>query len=50
MALLEKAAGQGQAYAMYALGCINDVWMEHERAVEWFTKAGAYTLPLLSST
>ena len=38
MALLEKAAAQGNAYAMYALGCIHDVRMEHERAVKWFTE------------
>jgi len=50
VALLEEAAGQGHAYAMNTLGSIHRLREEHERAVEWYTKAGAYTRPLLSST
>jgi len=45
MALLEKAAGQGHAYAMYALGDIHDTRKEHEQAVEWFTKGAEAGLP-----
>jgi TPR repeat protein len=45
MGLLEKAAGQGHAYAMYALGGIHDVRKEHEQAVAWFTKAAEAGLP-----
>jgi TPR repeat protein len=45
MALLEKAAGPGHAYAMYALGSIHDVRKEHEQAVAWFTKAAEAGLP-----
>ena len=45
MALLEKAAGQGHAYAMYALGCIHAVRKEHERAVEWYKKGAEAGLP-----
>ena len=39
MAFLEKAAGQGHAYAMETLGSIYDVRKEYEQAVAWFTKA-----------
>jgi len=45
MALLEKAAGQGHAYAMDALGCIHDDWKEHEHAVAWYTKGAEAGLP-----
>ena len=45
MALLEKAAGQGHAYAMYELGSIHDVRKEHEQAVAWFTKSAEAGLP-----
>jgi TPR repeat protein len=45
MALLEKAAGQGHAYAMDALGCVYGVRQEHERAVEWYTKGAVAGLP-----
>ena len=45
MALLEKAAGQGHAYAMGALGNIHRVWKEYERAVEWYTKGAVAGLP-----
>jgi TPR repeat protein len=43
---LEKAAGQGHAYAMNTLGDVHDERKEHERAVEWFTKAAEAGLPL----
>jgi TPR repeat protein len=45
MALLEKAAGQGHAYAMSTMGCIHNVRKEHEQAVEWFTKGAEAGLP-----
>ena len=45
MALLEKAAGQGHAYAMNALGGIHRVRMEHEHAIEWYTKGAEAGLP-----
>ena len=45
MALLEKAAGQGHAYAMDQLGMIHNVRKEHERAVAWFTRAAEAGLP-----
>jgi len=45
LALLEKAAGQGHAYAMNALGSIHCVWNEHEQAVGWFTKGAEAGLP-----
>ena len=44
-ALLEKAAGQGHAYAMQKLGDIHHVRMEHEQAAEWFTKGAEVGLP-----
>ena len=52
MALLEKAAGQGHAHAMWTLGSVHVARQEFEQAVGWFTKgaeAGAYTRPFLSS-
>jgi len=45
VALLEKAAGQGHAYAMHTLGCIHGVWKEHERKVQWLTKGAEAGLP-----
>ena len=45
MALLEKAAGQGHAYAMNTLGNIHHVRKEHEQAVAWFTEAAEAGLP-----
>jgi TPR repeat protein len=39
VARLEKAAGQGHVYAMYALGRIHHVRKEYEQAVSWCTKA-----------
>jgi len=45
MALLEKAAGQGHAYAMHALGSIHRERKEHEQVVGWFTKAAEAGLP-----
>ena len=45
MALLEKAAGQGHAYAMFWLGQTHAKWEEHEQAMEWFTKAAETGLP-----
>jgi len=37
-ALLEQAAGQGHAYAMFQLGCIHDARNGHEQAVKWYAK------------
>jgi TPR repeat protein len=45
VALLEKAAGQGHVYAMFALGNIHRVRKEHEQAVAWWTKAAQARLP-----
>jgi len=45
VALLEKAAGQGHAYAMFHLGCIHLERQEYEHAVEWFTKGAEAGLP-----
>ena len=45
MALLEKAAGQGHAYAMDALGCIHNERTEYEQAVAWYTKGAEAGLP-----
>ena len=45
MALLEKAAGQGHAYAMWAIGHIHGNRNEHEHAVAWFTKGAEAGLP-----
>ena len=44
-ALLEKAAGQGHAYAMQILGSIHIVRKEHEQAVEWYTKGAEAGVP-----
>jgi hypothetical protein len=35
---------------MYAMAQIHKERKEDEHAVPWYTKAGAYTCPLLSST
>ena len=45
MALLEKAAGQGHAYAMSALGQAHADRKEHDQAMAWFTKAAETGLP-----
>ena len=45
MALLEKAAGQGHAYAMAVLGSVHRVREEHEQAVEWYAKGAEAGLP-----
>jgi len=45
MALLEKAAGQGHAYAMWSIAFILLQWMEQEQAVPWYTKAAEAGLP-----
>jgi len=45
VALLEKAAGQGHAYAMLSLGDIHRQWQEHEQAVGWLTKGAEAGLP-----
>jgi len=45
LALLEKAAGQGHAYAMFTLGGIHHARKEHEQAVEWLTKGAEAGLP-----
>ena len=45
MALLEKAAGQGHAYAMDVLGGIYYQREEHEQAVGWTTKGAEAGLP-----
>jgi len=45
MALLEKAAGQGHAYAMLWLGKTHGGRNEHEHAVKWFTKGAEAGLP-----
>ena len=42
---MEKAAGQGHAYAMYVLGCIHRERKEYEQAVAWFTKGAEAGLP-----
>ena len=44
-ALLEKAAGQGHAYAMLALGRVHEARKQHEQALEWFTKGAETGLP-----
>jgi len=46
VAILEKAAGQGHAYAMTRLGGIHKDGKEHERAVEWYTKGAEAGLPM----
>ena len=45
MALLEKAAVQGHAYAMLWLGNAHHVWKEYEQAVIWFTRGAEAGLP-----
>ena len=45
MALLEKAAGQGHAYAMLALGQTHGTRKDHEQATEWLTKAAETGMP-----
>ena len=42
---MEKAAGQGHAYAMFELGQIHRVRKEDEQAVAWFTKGAEAGLP-----
>jgi hypothetical protein len=46
MALLEKAAGQGHAYAMRELGALHRERKEYEQALKWFTKGAEAGLPL----
>jgi len=45
MALLEKAAGQGHAYAMDMLANIYRELKEHVLAAKWFTKGAEAGLP-----
>ena len=45
MALLEKAAGQGHAYATYELGGIHHTRRDYKQAVEWTTQAAEAGLP-----
>jgi len=45
MALLEKAAGQGHAYAMFALAQATCKRKEHEQAMKWHTKGAEAGLP-----
>ena len=42
---MKLAAGQGHAYAMDTLGNVHHSWMEHEQALEWFTKGVEAGLP-----
>ena len=42
---MEKAAGQGHAYAMYELGSMYCVRKEYEEAVAWLTKGAEAGLP-----
>jgi len=44
-AFLEKAAGQGHAYAMYMLGDFHRKRKELEQTVRWFTKGAEAGLP-----
>ena len=46
IALLEKAAGQGHAYAMNMLGGIHCVRKEQERALEWHIQGAEAGLPV----
>jgi len=39
VALLEKVAGQGHAYAKHTLGCFHDKREEYEQAAAWYTRA-----------
>jgi len=45
MALLEKAAGQGHAYAMLMLANMHQVKKEYDRALHWYTKGAETGLP-----
>jgi len=45
IALLEKAAGQGHAYAMFKLGETHGDRKEHEKAFLWTTKGAETGLP-----
>jgi TPR repeat protein len=45
MALLEKAAGQGHAYAMVKLRSIHEVRKEYDRAFKWATKGAEAGMP-----
>ena len=45
MALLEKAAGQGHAYAMDTLRDIHDTRNEYEQAVKWAAMGAEAGLP-----
>ena len=45
VALLEKAAGQGHAYAMDVLGGVFRRWKEHERSLAWYAKGAEAGLP-----
>ena len=45
MAFLEKAAGQGHAYAMDVLGSVYDVRKEYVQAMAWFTMGAETGLP-----
>jgi len=45
VAFLEKAAGQGHAYATELLGSIYVVRKEYEQAVAWFAKGAEAGLP-----
>ena len=45
MALLEKAAGQGHAYAMVTLGGIHCTREEHGQVMQWTTQAAETGLP-----
>jgi len=49
-ALLEKAAGQGHAYAMSTLGDIYETRKEYEQAIVWLTKGAEAGLPTACST
>ena len=45
MALLEKAAGQGHVYAMFALAEVHHNREEYAQVVQWCTKAAEAGLP-----
>jgi hypothetical protein len=42
---MEKAAGQGHAYAMNALGIVHSTRKEYEQAAGWYTKGAKAGLP-----
>jgi len=46
VALLEKAAGQGHAYAMSALGEFHNTWKEYEQSIRWYTMGAETGLPM----